>query len=79
MARVIAGMTMSLDGFVADVDGSAAALYPGLALPETRLGEAHGGSPAPPGYQPVAYGMGDEYPTTLRGWLLHLQCVVELE
>ena len=31
MARVIAGMTMSLDGFVADSDGSAAALYPDLA------------------------------------------------
>ncbi len=30
MAKVIAGMTMSLDGFVADVDGSADALYPDL-------------------------------------------------
>lgn len=30
MARVIAGMTMSLDGFVADVDGNAGALYPDL-------------------------------------------------
>jgi dihydrofolate reductase len=31
MARVIAGMTVSLDGFVEDADGSAAALYPDLA------------------------------------------------
>lgn len=31
MARVIAGMTMSLDGFVEDADGSADALYPDLA------------------------------------------------
>lgn len=31
MARVIAGMTMSLDGFVADPTGSSAALYPDLA------------------------------------------------
>lgn len=31
MSRVIAGMTMSLDGFVEDADGSAAALYPDLA------------------------------------------------
>ena len=31
MARVIAGMTISLDGFVADADGSAGALYPDLA------------------------------------------------
>jgi dihydrofolate reductase len=31
MARVIAGMTMSLDGFVADRTGSAAPLYPDLA------------------------------------------------
>lgn len=31
MARVIAGMTVSLDGFVADASGSAAALYPDLA------------------------------------------------
>jgi dihydrofolate reductase len=31
MARVIAGMTVSLDGFVEDVDGSASALYPDLA------------------------------------------------
>jgi hypothetical protein len=31
MARVIAGMTVSLDGFVEDVDGSAEALYPDLA------------------------------------------------
>lgn len=31
MARVIVGMTMSLDGFVADPSGSAARLYPDLA------------------------------------------------
>jgi len=31
MARVIAGMTVSLDGFVADANGSAGALYPDLA------------------------------------------------
>ena len=31
MARVIAGMTVSLDGFVQDAEGSAAALYPDLA------------------------------------------------
>ncbi len=31
MARVIAGMTVSLDGFVADSYGSAGALYPDLA------------------------------------------------
>ena len=31
MAKVIAGMTMSLDGFVEDADGSAGALYPDLA------------------------------------------------
>lgn len=31
MARVIAGMTMSLDGFVADQSGSASRLYPDLA------------------------------------------------
>ena len=30
MAHVIGGMTMSLDGFVADADGSADALYPDL-------------------------------------------------
>jgi len=30
MARVIAGMTVSLDGFVQDAEGSAAALYPDL-------------------------------------------------
>lgn len=30
MAKVIAGMTMSLDGFVADVDSDAGALYPDL-------------------------------------------------
>jgi hypothetical protein len=30
MARLIAGMTISLDGFVADANGSAAALYPDL-------------------------------------------------
>ena len=30
MAELIAGMTVSLDGFVADADGSAAALYPDL-------------------------------------------------
>ncbi|GAA1857932.1 dihydrofolate reductase family protein [Asanoa iriomotensis] len=31
MARVIFGMTVSVDGYVADADGSAAALYPDLA------------------------------------------------
>ena len=31
MAELIAGMTVSLDGFVADAEGSAAALYPDLA------------------------------------------------
>ncbi len=31
MAKVIAGMTMSLDGFIEDAAGSAAALYPDLA------------------------------------------------
>jgi dihydrofolate reductase len=31
MAKVIAGMTMSLDGFVADRNGSAGPLYPDLA------------------------------------------------
>jgi hypothetical protein len=31
MARVIAGMTTSLDGFVADPSGSAERLYPDLA------------------------------------------------
>jgi dihydrofolate reductase len=31
MAKVIAGMTMSLDGFIEDADCSAAALYPDLA------------------------------------------------
>jgi dihydrofolate reductase len=31
MATVIAGMTMSLDGFVADASGSASRLYPDLA------------------------------------------------
>lgn len=31
MARVIAGMTVSLDGFVADAEGSADALYPDLS------------------------------------------------
>jgi dihydrofolate reductase len=31
MARVIAGMTISLDGFVADASGSAGRLYPDLA------------------------------------------------
>jgi dihydrofolate reductase len=30
MARVVAGMTMSLDGFVADATGNAGALYPDL-------------------------------------------------
>jgi dihydrofolate reductase len=30
--RLIAGLTVSLDGFAADVDGSAAALYPDLAV-----------------------------------------------
>jgi dihydrofolate reductase len=38
MAKVIVGMTMSLDGFVSDRRGSAAALYPDLdALRETEL------------------------------------------
>jgi len=32
MATVIAGMTMSLDGFVADPSGSASRLYPDLAV-----------------------------------------------
>jgi dihydrofolate reductase len=31
MAKLIAGMTMSLDGFVADASGSVSALYPDLA------------------------------------------------
>jgi dihydrofolate reductase len=31
MAKVIAGMTMSVDGFVTDADGSASRLYPDLA------------------------------------------------
>jgi dihydrofolate reductase len=31
VAKVIAGMTISLDGFVEDAEGSAAALYPDLA------------------------------------------------
>jgi hypothetical protein len=31
MAKVIAGMTLSLDGFVADPQGSAGPLYPDLA------------------------------------------------
>ena len=31
MAKVIAGMTMSLDGFVSDANGSVAQLYPDLA------------------------------------------------
>src|SRR3712207_7100423 len=31
MARLIAGMTVSLDGYVQDAEGSAAALYPDLA------------------------------------------------
>jgi dihydrofolate reductase len=31
MAKVVAGMTMSLDGFVADASGSAGSLYPDLA------------------------------------------------
>ncbi|MGR6965465.1 dihydrofolate reductase family protein [Geodermatophilus sp. URMC 61] len=31
MTRVIAGMTVSLDGFVQDAEGSAAALYTGFA------------------------------------------------
>ena len=36
MARVIAGMSISLDGFVADADGSADALHPDPAeLPDT--------------------------------------------
>jgi dihydrofolate reductase len=39
MAKVIAGMTMSLDGFVADPDGDAGPLYPDL--------EALRGTPTP--------------------------------
>lgn len=36
MAKVVLGMTTSLDGFVADKDGSAGRLYPDLAaLPDT--------------------------------------------
>ena len=31
MAHVIAGQTISLDGFVADIDGSSEPLYPDLA------------------------------------------------
>ncbi len=31
MAKVIAGMTVSLDGFISDADGSTAALYPDFA------------------------------------------------
>ena len=31
MAKIILGMTTSLDGFVADEDGSAGRLYPDLA------------------------------------------------
>jgi hypothetical protein len=31
MAKVILGMTMSLDGFINDPDGSVEALYPDLA------------------------------------------------
>ena len=31
MAKVIAGMTMSLDGFVADATGNSGPLYPDLA------------------------------------------------
>ena len=34
MATVTAGMTVSLDGFVADREGSAARLYPDLADPQ---------------------------------------------
>ena len=30
MAKVIVGMTVSLDGFVADANGSASRLYPDL-------------------------------------------------
>ena len=36
MAKVIAGMTMSLDGFVSDGNGSVAQLYPDLAASEGR-------------------------------------------
>ena len=31
MAKVIVGMTMSLDGFIADQNGNAGRLYPDLA------------------------------------------------
>jgi hypothetical protein len=34
MAKVIVGMTISLDGFVADQSGSPERLYPDLAAPE---------------------------------------------
>jgi dihydrofolate reductase len=41
MARVIVGMTTSLDGFVADQSGSAARLFPDLAaLRDTAYGKA---------------------------------------
>jgi hypothetical protein len=41
MANVIAGMTMSLDGFVADRSGDAGPLYPDLsALRGTRYMDA---------------------------------------
>ena len=36
MATVIAGMTISLDGFVEDVNGSAGALYPDLEAEDIR-------------------------------------------
>jgi hypothetical protein len=43
MARVIVGMTTSLDGFVADRSGSVARLYPDLAaLRGGGLVTAHG-------------------------------------
>lgn len=48
MAKVIAGMTMSLDGFVEDHDGSAGALYPDLAelrdVPYTKAMQAETGA-----------------------------------
>ena len=40
MGKIVIGMTMSLDGFINDRDGSVAALYPDLdAWRETKLGK----------------------------------------
>ena len=44
MAKVVVGMTISLDGFVEDQSGSVARLYPDLAdLRDTayKIGRAH--------------------------------------